>query len=113
MCGWAMSNEESTKTMTSEVPRVTIDVLIEMLKQVIAENASRGRGKLAPVVWAPETLLEDTGFNSYDFVEVIFKIEDHFNIEIDYNANNNINDVKTIGELCDEVGKLVAKKRAA
>lgn len=99
--------------MTSEAPVVTIDVLIEMLQQVIAENASRGRGKLAPVAWGGETLLEDTGFNSYDFVEIIFKLEDHFNIEIDYNANNNINDVKTIGELCAEVGKLVAKKQAA
>lgn len=99
--------------MSSETQTITVDFLIEMLKQVIAENPSRDRGKLADVAWGPETLLEDTGFNSYDFVEIIFKLEDHFGIEIDYNANNNINDVKTIGQLCDEVAKLLAKKQAA
>ena len=99
--------------MSSEAPKITIDFLIGMLKQVIAENPSRDRGKLAEAAWGPETLLEDTGFNSYDFVEIIFKLEDHFGIEIDYNANNSINDVKTIGELCDEIAKLLAKKQVA
>ena len=99
--------------MTSEAPKVTIDFLIELLQQVIAENPSRDRGTVADVAWGPETLLEDTGFNSYDLVEIIFKLEDHFGIEIDYNANNSINDVKTIGELCNEVAKLVDKKQAA
>jgi len=99
--------------MTSEAPKITIDFLIGMLKQVIEENPSRDRGKVADATWGPETLLEDTGFNSYDFVEIIFKLEDHFSIEIDYNANNNINDVKTIGQLCDEIAKLLAKKQVA
>ncbi len=99
--------------MSSEAQTITLDFLIGMLKQVIAENPSRNRGKLAEAAWGPETLLEDTGFNSYDFVEIIFKLEDHFDIEIDYNANNNINDVRTIGELCDEIAKLLAKKQVA
>ncbi|WP_306222885.1 acyl carrier protein [Bosea beijingensis] len=99
--------------MSSEAQTITVDFLIGMLKQVIAENPSRDRGKLADVAWGPETLLEDTGFNSYDFVEIIFKLEDHFGIEIDYNANNDINDVKTIGQLCNEVAKLLAKKQVA
>ncbi|WP_377838467.1 acyl carrier protein [Bosea sp. UC22_33] len=96
--------------MTSEAPKITIDFLIGMLKQVIVENPSRDRAKIADASWGPETLLEDTGFNSYDLVEIIFKLEDHFGIEIHYNANN---DVKTIGQLCDEIAKLLAKKQAA
>lgn len=99
--------------MTSEAPTITIDFLIGMLKQVIEENPSRDRGKVADAAWGPDTLLEETGFNSYDFVEIIFKLEDHFGIEIDYNANNNINDVRTIGELCNEIAKLLAKKQVA
>jgi acyl carrier protein len=99
--------------MTSEAPNVTIEFLIGMLKQVIEENPSRDRGTVADAAWGPETLLEETGFNSYDLVEIIFKLEDHFGIEIDYNANNSINDVKTIGELCNEIAKLLAKKQAA
>ncbi|BCB19393.1 acyl carrier protein [Bosea sp. ANAM02] len=99
--------------MSSEAPKVTIEFLIEMLKQVIEENPSRDRGAIADAAWGPETLLEETGFNSYDLVEIIFKLEDHFSIEIDYNANNAINDVKTIGGLRDEIAKLVDKKQAA
>lgn len=99
--------------MTDETPRLTLDFLIGMLKQVIEQNSSRDSGKITSATWGPETLLEDTGFNSYDFVEMIFKLEDHFDIEIDYNANNNINDVKTIGELYNEILKLLANKQAA
>ena len=99
--------------MAGETPRLTLDFLIGMLKQVIEPNASRDAGKITAAAWGPETLLEDTGFNSYDFVEMIFKLEDHFDIEIDYNANNNINDVKTIGGLYDEIANLLAKKQVA
>lgn len=99
--------------MSTEAQTITIDLLVEMLKQVINENASRDRGHLAAVVWGADTSLDDIGFDSFDFVEMIFKIEDHFDIEIDYNANNSINDVKTISELGREIGKLVAAKQAA
>nr|WP_047575393.1 phosphopantetheine-binding protein [Methylobacterium sp. ZNC0032] len=70
--------------MSSEAPKVTIEFLIEMLKQVIEENPSRGESKAAVEAWGPDTLLEDTGFSSYDLVEIIFKLEDHFGIKIDY-----------------------------
>ncbi|ODT21350.1 MAG: hypothetical protein ABS54_12815 [Hyphomicrobium sp. SCN 65-11] len=99
--------------MTSETPAVTIDLFVGMLKQVIEENAAHGRAKPLTAAWGRETLLDETGLNSYDIVELIFKIEDHFGIEVDYNANNSINSATTIGELCDEIGKLVAKKQAA
>ena len=99
--------------MSSEAPKVTIDFLIELLRQVIAENPSHGQGKAATAPWGPDTLLEDTGFGSYDLVEIIFRLEDHFGIEIDYNANNAINDVKTIGGLRDEISRLVDKKQTA
>lgn len=99
--------------MTREAPTLTADLLIELFKQVIKENTSRDRPKLATTVWRPETLLDETGFDSFDLVELIFKIEDQFGIDIDYNANNGINDVKTIGELCDEIGKIIVKKQAA
>lgn len=99
--------------MSDEVPTITLDLLVEILKEVIAERASRDRVETEAATWGRETLLEEAGFNSYDFVEIIFKLEDQFGIDIDYNANNNINDVKTIGDLCDEVAKLLAKKQAA
>lgn len=98
--------------MTSEAPAIPIELFVGMLKQVIKENAGPGREKVQTAAWGRETLLEETGLNSYDVVELIFKLEDHFGIEIDYNANSSGSDVKTLGELCDEIGALVAKKRA-
>lgn len=99
--------------MTSETPAVTIDLFVRMLKQVIEENAAHGRSTPLAAAWGRETLLDETRLNSYDIVELIFKIEDHFGIEVDYNANDSVNRATTIGELCDEIGKLVAKKQAA
>lgn len=99
--------------MTSDTPTVTLDLLIEVLKEVIDERAPRDRREAEAVNWEGGTSLEEVGFSSYDFVELVFKIEDRFGIEIDYNANNNINDVKTIGALRDEIAKLVAQKHAA
>jgi acyl carrier protein len=98
--------------MTNETPTITVDCLIDMLKQVIEENPSQHRGTVSTTDWGPDTLLDETGFSSYDLVEIIFKIEDRFNVEIDYNANNSINDVKTIGGLRDEIAKLLAQERA-
>ena len=99
--------------MPSAAPTITLDLLIEMLTDVMKEGAPREAGKVDSAGWNGETLLDDTDFNSYHFVELIFKVEDRFGIEIDYNANDGINDVKTLGQLCDEIGKLVSKKPAA
>lgn len=98
--------------MTHETPAITIDSLIDMLKQVIEEHAPQKRQQIATDNWGADTPLEEIGFSSYDLVEIIFKIEDRFNIEIDYNANTGINNVKTIGDLRDEVAKLLAPEQA-
>lgn len=99
--------------MTSAAPTITLDLVIEMLTDVMKESAPREARRVDPAGWDRETLLDDTGFNSYHFVELVFQIEDRFGIEIDYNANDGLNDVKTLGQLRDEIGKLVSKKPAA
>lgn len=99
--------------MPSKAPTITLSLLIEMLEEVMKESGPREPGRIEASAWNRGTLIDETGFNSYDFVELIFKIEDRFGIEVDYNANNSINDVKTIGGLCDEIGKLLANKQAA
>lgn len=99
--------------MTDEPRNITIDLLVQMLRQVVEENAARDRAKILSAAWGADTRLEDLGFDSFDFVELVFKLEDHFGIDIDYNANDAINDVETLGELGREIEQLLAIQQNA
>jgi acyl carrier protein len=57
--------------------------------------------------------LEDLGFESLDAVELIFDLEEKFDIQIPYNANaNNPQDTfETVGDVVSAVQNLVAKKK--
>jgi acyl carrier protein len=55
--------------------------------------------------------LQDLGLESLDALELVFDIEEKFNIEIPVNANDaNIGGFETVGDVVREVEKLVAKK---
>jgi len=55
--------------------------------------------------------LQDLGLESLDALELVFDIEEKFNIEIPVNANDaNIGGFQTVGDVVREVEKLVAKK---
>lgn len=99
--------------MSTEVSCVTNDVLIAMLRDVVAENRARNRETILQSVWSPTTTLEEIGFDSLDLVELIFLIEDRFGVDIGYNANTSINNVKTIDDLGRELRGLLADSRAA
>lgn len=59
------------------------------------------------------TELGSIGIDSFDFVEIIFKLEETYGIDIDYNANKTFSDIKTIGDLAAEVVKQASAKTAA
>lgn len=98
--------------MSTEVLSVTNELLIAMLRDVIAENKARSREALLQRVWSPLTTLDEIGFDSLDLVELIFLIEDRFSVDIGFNANTNINDVKTIDDLRRELQELLVDCRA-
>ena len=55
--------------------------------------------------------LLDLGLESLDALELVFDIEEKFNIEIPVNANDaNIGGFETVGDVVRAVEKLVAKK---
>jgi acyl carrier protein len=56
--------------------------------------------------------LEDLGLESLDSVEMIFDLEEKFDIEIPYNANTNnpLNKFDTVGDVVKAIQKLVDKK---
>jgi acyl carrier protein len=55
--------------------------------------------------------LQDLGLESLDALELVFDIEEKFNIEIPVNANEaNIGGFETVADVVREVDKLVNKK---
>ncbi len=54
--------------------------------------------------------LEDLGLESFDAVEMIFDLEEKFDIQIPYNANRSLAEFDTVGEIVDAIKKLVGQK---
>lgn len=61
---------------------------------------------------ANETKLEDLEIESLDLAMIVFDIEDTFQIEIPYNANEEVEDFKTVGSVVERVKALVEAKKA-
>lgn len=54
------------------------------------------------------TALTDLKIESLDLAMIVFDIEDSFGIEIPYNANEEVEDFKTVGSVVDRVKQLIA-----
>lgn len=54
--------------------------------------------------------LQDLGLESLDAVEMIFDLEEKFDIEIPYNANNSRTEFDTVGDVVSAIEKLVASR---
>ena len=61
----------------------------------------------------PSTALTDLKIESLDLAMIVFDIEDTFGIEIPYNANEDVEDFKTVGSVVDRVKALMASNGAA
>jgi len=59
------------------------------------------------------TQLTDLKIESLDLAMIVFDIEDSFGIEIPYNANEDVEDFKTVGSVVDRVKALMAGGPAA
>jgi acyl carrier protein len=87
---------------------VAVQVLDDV-KRIIARQISVPFDQLSP-----ESRLEAIGIESLDVIEIIFAFEEKFGIAIGFNANESAAlAFETIGQIADEVQKLVAKKSPA
>lgn len=86
------------------------DVAREVL-EIIAKQA-----KVEPAQVTVETDLAEIGLESLDTIELIFALEEKFDVEIPYNANDASAagmEFATAGEVVDAVVKLVAAQKGA
>ncbi|MBI1384865.1 MAG: acyl carrier protein [Rhizobiales bacterium] len=54
-----------------------------------------------------ETKLDELEIESLDLAMIVFDLEDTFQIEIPYNANEEVEDFKTVGSVVERVRALV------
>ena len=80
--------------------------LTNEILDVIAAKAMVERDKLKL-----EAKLSDLSISSLDVVEIVFALEDKFNVELPFNANAQNKEFETLGQVVALVEQQVARKQ--
>jgi acyl carrier protein len=95
----------------------SVEPIIDKVRSIISEQLKIPIERLTP-----ETRLLDLGVESLDFVEIVFALEEEFDISIPYNANEaaaagkgesapaGLGKLETIGQISAAVKDLLATK---
>ena len=84
------------------------DTMDDVAAQVIAIIAKRLPAEKRGITLADR--LEDLGVDSFAAVEMVFDLEEKFDIQINYNSNDPAPDFGTVGDVVDAVRALVDGK---
>jgi len=77
---------------------VAADVIAIIAKRVPAEKRNLSMADR----------LEDLGIDSFGAVEMIFDLEEKFDVQISYNSNDSRLDLETVGDVIGAIKNLVA-----
>lgn len=92
------------------------DLLDEVTEIIVKHSSLRTDAALGANAVTPETRLADINIESLDLVEIVFEIEEHFKIEVPYNANKPNSgphlEFTTVGEVVEGVRSILAKAPA-
>jgi acyl carrier protein len=80
------------------------DVAAEVIA-IIAKRLPAAKRDLAP-----DDQIADLGIDSLAAVEMVFDLEEKFDIQIPYNANDGRLEMQTVGEIVDAIKNLVRGK---
>ncbi|MBY8974178.1 acyl carrier protein [Rhodobacteraceae bacterium NNCM2] len=87
------------------------DEVTSKIIDIIAEQAMMEPGEISP-----ESSLEELGLDSLALVEVVFGIEESFDVSVPFNANDPSEsdfDITNVQSIVDGVKKLIADKENA
>jgi acyl carrier protein len=84
--------------MTAAIDDVTRDVLAIVAKKV------QGKKDLSP-----DDRLDELGLDSFAAVEMIFDLEEKFDIQIPYNSNDARLEFQTVAEIAEAIKKLTGR----
>lgn len=78
----------------------------EKVQQIVAKQLNRPVGD-----FSAETDLVEAGFESLDVIELMFALEEEFDISIEFSANDaEGSNMKTVGDIVRAVDAEIAKK---
>ena len=77
----------------------------EDIYDIVADKADVDRAKLVR-----DARLDDLEIESLDIVEIIFAIEEKFDIQIPYNANDAEMEFETVGQVVDALQKVIEEQ---
>ena len=78
--------------------------VLEKVKKIVAKQLDKD-----PSEFDETSDLEEAGFESLDVIEMIFNLEDAFNINIPFNANDaDTQQLRTVGDIVRVVEKIQA-----
>ena len=100
-----MSLDQTEKTTKVDPATIESDVLDIIAKQAKVDRALLTRS----------TSLAELNVQSLDLVEIIFALEDKFDIEVPYNANDPSSagvSFQNVGDVIDGIAKLIAARDA-
>ena len=100
-----MSLDQTVKAEKADPAAIESDVLDIIAKQAKVDRALMGRS----------TSLAELNVQSLDLVEIIFALEDKFDIEVPYNANDTGSagiSFQNVGDVIDGIAKLIAARDA-
>ncbi len=83
--------------MSKDIDKNTIEVIAKY-SDLTVEEITR------------ETQLDEIGVNSLELVDVVMDMEEMYDIEIDLNAAEATDALKSVGDILDEINKLVRAK---
>jgi nodulation protein F len=86
------------KRMSGEIVDETIRIIAEKIE-------------LDPASITPDTKLSDIDITSLDLADIVFELEDKFDIEIELNTTDAWDQLKTVSDIASEVGRLVKGER--
>ncbi|MEM1376479.1 MAG: acyl carrier protein [Pseudomonadota bacterium] len=81
--------------------------IFEQTRRIVADKAEIEASSLSR-----ESVLEDLDIQSLELAEIIFDLEDEFDIEIEMNAAKAWEKLKTVGDVADAISELVNGAKA-
>jgi acyl carrier protein len=83
--------------------------VLEQVTKIVAKQLDKD-----PSEFNESTDLQEAGFESLDVIEMIFNLEDEFQIDIPFNANEaDTIQMRTVGDITRMVKTIIANKAAA
>ncbi len=106
-----MADIECDPTPTANLHAVPTDAGALRLEAIVADLIAiiRSQTKDSGTAWSAATTIQETGIDSFDFVELVFEVEDKYGIDLNFNANT-AESLKTVADVAQLIHKRVLAK---